>query len=151
MASFSVTNLCPILCDPMHRNTPGFPVLHSLLEFAQTRVHRVSDALQPSHPLFPHYASCLQCFPASGSFPVSRLFTFGGQCIGASVLPMNIQGPFPLELTGLVSLLSKGLSRVFSSNNRYLFKTSILRCSASFMVQLSHVHMTTGKAIASEG
>ena len=93
----------------MHRNTPGFPVLHSLLEFAQTRVHRVSDALQPSHPLFPHYASCLQCFPASGSFPVSRLFTFGGQCIGASVLPMNIQGPFPLELTGLVSLLSKGL------------------------------------------
>ena len=60
-----------------------------------------------------------QSFPASGSSPMSRLFTSGGQSIGAlvsaSVLPMNIQGWFPLELTGLISLLSKGLSRVFSS------------------------------------
>ena len=62
--------------------------------------------------------SCPQSFPASGSFPVSRLFTSSGQGIGASaspVLPMNIQGWFPLELTGLISLLSKGLSGVFSS------------------------------------
>ena len=61
--------------------------------------------------------SCLQSFPASGSFPVSRLFASGGHSIGASasVLPMNIQGWFPLGLTGLVSLQSKGLSRVFSS------------------------------------
>ena len=58
-------------------------------------------------------------FPASGSFPMSWLFASGGQRIGgsgsASVLPMNIQGWFPLELTGLISLQSKGLSRVFSS------------------------------------
>ena len=66
------------------------------------------------------FSSCLQSFPASGSFPVSWLFTSGGQSIGASVsasiLPMSIQGWFPLGLTGLISLLSRGLSRVFSSN-----------------------------------
>ena len=65
------------------------------------------------------FSFCLQSFPASGSFPMSRLFTSGGQSTGASasasVLPMNIQGWFPLGLTGLISLLSKGLSRVFSS------------------------------------
>ena len=67
----------------------------------------------------PHFSSCLQSFPASGSFPVSQLFTSGGQSIGASasasVLPMNIQDWFPLGLTGLISLLSKWLLRVFSS------------------------------------
>ena len=129
MALFSVTNLCPTLCDSMHRNTPGFPVLHSLPEFAQTNVHWVSDAIHPSHPLSPHY-SCLQSFPASGSFPVSQLFASGGQCIGASVstsvLPVNVQGRFPLGLTGLVSLLSKGLSRVFSSNTVQNISTSVL-------------------------
>ena len=65
------------------------------------------------------FSSCLQSFWASRSFPVSQLFISGGQSIGASalasVLPMNIQGWFPLGLTGLISLLSKGLSRVFSS------------------------------------
>ena len=64
------------------------------------------------------FSSCLQSFPASGSFPVSQLFTSGGQNIGASasasVLPMNIWWWFPLGLTGLF-LQSKGLSRVFSS------------------------------------
>ena len=61
--------------------------------------------------------SCTQSFPASGSFSMSRYFTSGGQSIGASasVLPMNIQGWFPLGLTGLISMLSKGFSRVFSS------------------------------------
>ena len=62
-------------------------------------------------------SSCLQSFPASGSFPMSQLFTSGGQNTGASasVLPMNIQGLFPLGLTGWISLQSKGLSRVFSN------------------------------------
>ena len=62
---------------------------------------------------------CLQSFPSSGSFPMSRLFTSGGQSIGASasasVLPVNIQGWVPLWLTGLISLQSNGLSRVFFS------------------------------------
>ena len=65
------------------------------------------------------FSSCLQSFPASGSFPVSQFFASGGQSIGASasasVLPMNIQGWFPLGLTSLISFLSKGLSRVFSN------------------------------------
>ena len=70
-----------------------------------------------SSSVFP-LSSCLQSFPASGSFPISCFFTSGGQTIGASasasVLPMNIQGWFPLGLTGLISLQSKRLSRVCS-------------------------------------
>ena len=66
-----------------------------------------------------HFISCPQIFPASGSFPTSQLFASSGQSIGAStsaiVLPMNIQGWFLLRLTSLISLLSKKLSRVFSS------------------------------------
>ena len=66
------------------------------------------------------FSFCLPSFPAPGSFPMSQLFTSGGQSVGysasASVLPMNIQGWFPLGLTGLISLKSKGLSRAFSSN-----------------------------------
>ena len=65
------------------------------------------------------FSSCLQSFPASGSFPVSEFFPSGGQSIGvsasASVLPKNIQGWFPSEWTGWISLLSKGLTRVFSN------------------------------------
>ena len=65
------------------------------------------------------FPSCLQSFLTSGSFPMSRLFASGGQSIGvsasASVLPINIQDWFPLGLTGLISLQSKGLSRVFSN------------------------------------
>ena len=96
------------------------------------------------------FSSCPQSFPASGSFPVSQLFASGGQSIGvsasASVLPMNIQDwIFPLRWTGWISLLSKGLSRVFSSHS---LKASILWNSAFFMVQLSHPYMTTGKTIA---
>ena len=65
------------------------------------------------------FSSCPQSFPGSGSFPMSQLFTSGGQSVetstSPSVLPMNIKGWFPLELTDLISLLSKGLSRVFFS------------------------------------
>ena len=89
----SVTQLCPILCNPMDCRTPGFPVHHQLLELIQTHVHQVSDAIPPSHLLLS--SSPLQSFPASGSFPVSQFFTSGRQSIGvsasASVLPMNIQ------------------------------------------------------------
>ena len=85
---------------------------------AQTHVHWVSDAIQPSHPLSRIF-SCPQSFPASGSFPVIQHFASGGQSIetsvSASVLPVNVQGWFPLKLTGLISLQSMGLSRVFSS------------------------------------
>ena len=88
---------------------------HQLLEPAQTLGHWVGDAIQPSHPLLsPSPAFSL---PASGSFPMSQFFSSGGQSIGAlaSVLPMNIQDWFPLGWTGLISLQSKGLWRVFSN------------------------------------
>ena len=113
----SVTQLCPILCDLKDCSTPGFPAHHQLPEFTQTHVHWVGDVIQPSHPLVVPFSSCLQSFPASGSFPMSQFFSSGGQSIGVSaptsVLPMNIQDWFPLGLTGLISLQSKGLSRVF--------------------------------------
>ena len=85
------------------------------------------------------FSFCLQALPASGSFPMSWLFSSGGQSIGASTsasaLPKNIQGWFPSGLTGLISLLSKGFSRVFSSTKiwKHQFFSPQL-----FMVQLSH-------------
>ena len=98
-------------------STPGLPVHHQLLEFIQTLVHWVSDAIQPSHPL---------SSPSPPAFNLSQHQVFSNEsvlCIrwpigvsaSASVLPKNIQDWFPLGLTGWVSLLSKGLSRVFSS------------------------------------
>ena len=82
------------------------------------------------------FSSCLQYFPASPSFPMSLLFASGVRSIGASasasVLPMNIQGWFPLGLTGLISWLSKSLLQ------HHNLKASVLWCSAFFMVQLSH-------------
>ena len=114
----SVTQSCPTLCDTMDCSMPGFPVHHQLLERPQTHVYWVGDAIQPPHPVV-NFSSCLQSFPASGFFPVSQFFTSCGQSIGvsasASVLLMNIQDWFPLGLTSLISLLSKGLSRVFST------------------------------------
>ena len=112
----SVTQSCPTLCDPMNHSTPGLPVHHQLPEFTQTHVHWVSDAILPSVVPF---SSCPQSLPTSGSFPMSQLFTWGGQSTevsaSASVLPMNIQDRSPLEWTGWISLQSKELSRVFSS------------------------------------
>ena len=101
---FSVTKLCLTLWHSMDRNTPYHPIPHYLPEFAQVHVHWVSNAILPSYPLPPSSLFCPQSFPASGSFPLSLLFTSGAQSIGASasasVLPLNIQGWFPLGLTG---------------------------------------------------
>ena len=98
----SVAQSCLTLCDSMNLCTPGLPVHHQLPEFTQTHVHRVDDAIQPSHSL------SSQSLPASGSFQMSQLFTSGGQSIGASastlVLPMNTQDWSPLGWTGWISL-----------------------------------------------
>ena len=87
------------------------------------------------------FSSCLQSFPASGSFLMSRLFASGGLSIGVwasvSVLPINIQGWFPLGLIGLISLLSKGLSRVFS--NTTVRKHQFLSTQPSLSSNL-HIH-----------
>ena len=68
----SVAQSCLTLCDPMNRKTPGLPVHHQLPEFTQTPVHRVGDAIQPSHPLSSPSPLAPQSLPASGSFPVSQ-------------------------------------------------------------------------------
>ena len=115
----SVTQSCLTLCDPMPCSMPGLPVLLHLPEFAQVHVHCnqwCHLAISSSDALFPF---CPQSFPASGTLPVSHLFASNDQNTEASalasVLPVNIQGWSPLRLTGLISLLSKGLSGVFSS------------------------------------
>ena len=109
---YSVAKSCPTLWPPGLQHT-GFPVLHYLREFASIHVHchlTISSSAAP-------FSFCSQSFPTSQSFPMSQLFASGGQSMGASasVLPMNCQGWFALGLTGLVSVLSQGLSRVFSS------------------------------------
>ena len=122
----SVAQSCLTLFDSTDCSTPGLPVHHQL------RVYPNSCPSSPwCHPAISSsvipFSSCFQSFPASGSFQMTWLFTSCGQSIGASdsasVLPMNIQDWFPLALTGLTSLLSKVLSRVFSSTTiqKHLF------------------------------
>ena len=118
----------------------SFTILQSLLKLRSLSwwCHRtISSSVIP-------FFSYLQSFPASGSFPMSQLFTSGGQIIAAStsasVLPVNIQGWFPLGLTGLISLLSKGLLK--SLLQHHSLKPSVLQHSAFLMV--SHPYMTTG-------
>ena len=113
---FSLSHVS-LFVTPMNYSTLGFPVFHYLPELAQVHIHWMAILfnISSSAALF---SFCLQSFPASGSFPMSQLFALGGQSIGvsasASVLPVSIQGWFPLALTGLISLQSKGLWRVFS-------------------------------------
>ena len=118
---YSVTQLCPALCEAMDCSTPGFLVLHYL-----PRVLSNSYPLSLwCHPIISStiapFSSCCQSFPASGSFSLSQIFASDGQSIGtstsASVLPMKSQDWFPLGLTGLISLQFKGLSRVSSSTS----------------------------------
>ena len=89
----SVAQLCPTVCNPIIRSTPGLTVHHQLPESTQTHVHRGSDAIQPSHPLWCHptisssvisFSSYPQPFPASGSFQMRQFFPSGGQSIEVS-------------------------------------------------------------------
>ena len=121
----SVAQSCLTPCDPMDCSTPGFPVHHqaslsitnsqSLLKLMSIESVMPYNYLILCHPL----SSFIQPFPASGSFPMSRFFTSGGQSTGvsasASFLPKKSQGWSPSEWTGWFSLQSKGLSRVFSN------------------------------------
>ena len=138
-----VVQSCPTLCSLVDCSTPGFPVLRHLPKLAQTHVHWVCDAIQPSRPLSSPSPPAFKD-PASGSFLMSWLFTSGAQSIGASasasVLSMNIQGWFPLGLAGLI-LQSKGLLQYHNS------KASVLWQLAFFMVLLSHLYMTAGETI----
>ena len=115
----SVAQSCPTLSDPMDA------ACQASLSITNSQVYSNSCPLnQWCHPTISSsvipFCFCLQSFPVSGSFPTSRLFASGGQSIeasaSASVLPMNIQDWFPLGRTGWISLLSKGLSKVFSNS-----------------------------------
>ena len=114
----SATQLCLTLCHPMVCSTPDLPVSHHLPKFAQVQVHCIGYAIQPSHPLMPLSPSAL-ILSQHQDFPMRELFALDDQYTGvsasASVLPKSIQGWFSLKLTGLIFLLSKGLSGVFSS------------------------------------
>ena len=134
----SVTKSYLILCDPMDCSMPYFPLFYHLLEFAQSHVHWVSDAIQLSHLLSAPSPPALnvsqhQCLLQwiGSSHQVGQSIVASAS---ASVLPKNIQGWFPLGLTGLISLLSKELSRVFSSTTiqkRQFFSTQASLWSSS--------------------
>ena len=129
----SVVQSCPTLCDPMDCSTPGFPACSNSRPLSWCCHPTIASSVAPF--------SCLRSFPAPGSFRMSWFFASGGQNIGASVsasvLPMTIQGCFSFRLIGLISLLSKGLSRIFSStifqNHRYFGTQSSLWYN-------SHIH-----------
>ena len=132
----SDTKLCLTLCNPINCSMPGFPVLRCFLEFAQMHVHLTDDAIQPSHT----FSSCPQSFSASGSFPMSWLFTSDKE------LELQLQYQYfqwifsvdPLGLTGLIFLLSKGFSRVFSSTT--IWKHQFFSAQPSL---LSNSHICT--------
>ena len=115
-----VAQLCPTLCNPMNCSTPGLPVHHQLPVYPNW-----CPLIRWCHPTISSsvvpFSACPQSFPASGSFPVNRLYASGGQRIAvsasASILAMNIQDWFPLGLTGLISVLSKGLKTLLQHHS----------------------------------
>ena len=141
--------MCPTLCNPMDYSMTGFPVHHQFPEIAQTHVQRVSDAIQPFHPLsspsplafnFPQHQGFFQ--EVSSSHQVAKYWSFS-----FSISP-------PSEYSGLISIrmdcmdLLAVQGTLKSLLQHHSSKASILRCSAFFIVQLSHPYMTAGKTIA---
>jgi len=137
------------LCDPMDCSTPGFPVHHQLLETAQTHIHCVGDAIQPSHPL---------SSPSPPTFNLSQHRVFSNESalhirwlkdwsFSFSISPSN-------EYSGLISFrmdwldVLAVLGTLKSLLQHHSWKVSVLWHSAFFIVQLSHPYMTTGKTIA---
>ena len=120
------------LCDPTDCSTPGFPVYHQLLDFIQTHIHWVGDAIQPSHPLSP-LLLLPSIFPSIRVFsnvPVLRIrWPSIGTSAPASVIPMNTQDWFPLGLTGLISCSPRD-SQVFSPKPHF---KSIYSSALSFL------------------
>ena len=135
------------LCDPMNRSTPGLPVHHQLPEFTQTRIHQVGDAIQTSHPLLS---------PSPPIFPSIRVFS--NESVLHIMWPKYWSFSFNIspsnEHSGLTSFRMDWLyllevqGTLKSLLQHHSSKASILKCSALFMVQLSHPYTTTGKTIA---
>ena len=145
----SVTQSCLNICDAMNRSTPGLTVHHQLPEFTQTHVHWVSDVIQPPHPLSPLFLlpsvfPRIRIFPNESAlhmrWPKYRSFSF-------NISPSNEHpGLTSFRVNWLDLLAVQGTCN--SLLQHHSSKASILRCSAFFMVQLSHPYMTTGKTIA---
>ena len=141
----SVAQSCLTLCDPMNRSTPGLPVHHQLLEFTQTHIHLVNDAIQPSHPrsspsLLPLIPPSIRVFSNESTlcmrWPKYWSFSF-------SIIPSKeIPGLISFRMDWLDLLAAQGTLK--SLLKHHSSKASILRCSAFFTVQLSHPYMTTG-------
>ena len=146
---YSATQLCLTHCDPMDCSMPGFPVLLYLPEFAQTHVHWVNGAIQSFHPLSP-----LLFLPSI--FPSIKVFS--NESVLCIRWPKYWSFSFsispPSEYLGLISFRMDWLDLLAvqgtlkSLLQHHSSKASILWCSAFFMVQLSHLHMTTAKTIA---
>ena len=140
----SVAHLCSTLCNPMDCSTPGLPVHHQLLEFTHTHVHRVSDAIQPSHPLSSPFPPTLN---------LSNIRVFSNESVlrirwpkywsfSFNISPSNEHpGPISFRMDCLDLLAVQGTLK--SLLQHHSSKASILRCSAFFIAQLSHPYMTT--------
>ena len=149
----SADQLCPTLCDPMYCSTPGLPVHHQPPEFTQTHVHRVGDAIQPSHSISSPSPHPLLLLPSI--FPSIRVFSNESvhriRCpdywsFSFSISPSN-------EYSGLTSFRRDWLDLLvvqgtLKSVQHDSSKASILLCSTLFIVQFSYPYMTTGKTIA---
>ena len=145
----SVAQLCLTLCDPMNHSTPGLPIHHQLPEFTQTHVHRVGDAIQPSHPLW-------SPSPPAPIPPSIRVFSNESTLrmrwpkywsFSFSISPSKEHpGLISFRMDWLDLLAVQGTLK--SLLQHHSSKASVLRCSAFFIVQLSHQYMTIGKTIA---
>ena len=144
----SVAKLCLTLCDPMNHSMPGLPVHHQLPEPTQTRVHRVGDAIQPSHPLSspsppapnPFQHQGLFQWPLHMRWPKYWSFSF-------SISPSKEHpGLVSFRMDWLILLVVQGTLK--SLLQHHSSKASVLWHSAFFIVQLSHPYMITGKTIA---
>ena len=147
MGQFSLAaQSCPTLCDPMNCSTPGFPVHHQLPELTQTHVHWVGEAIQPFHPLSSPSPSVFNLSQHQGLFQWVSSSHQVAKVLGFQLQHQSFQWMFRtdffrmdwLDLLAVQGTL-KSLLQLHSS------KASILRCSAFFIVQLSHSYMTTGK------
>jgi len=135
----SVAQACPTLCDPMNRSTRGLPVYHQLPESTQTHVHWVGDAIQPSHPLSSPSPPAFN-LSQHQSFPMSQLFTAGGQVLKFQLLHPSVQwtGLVTFRMDWLDLLAVQGTLK--SLIQHHSSKTSILQCSAFLIVKLISIH-----------
>ena len=145
----SLAQSCPTLCDPMNCSTPGLPVHHQLPEFTETDVHRVSDAIQQSHPL---------SSPSPPAYNISHIKVFSNELVllirwpkywsfSFNISPSNEHSLLISFRTDWLDLLAvEGTLK--SLHQHHSSKMSILWCSAFFIVHLSHPYMITGKTKA---